>query len=98
MSRPFLILIDSAINLANVIISIANEVKKPAEIEDNKSLLLEYDLSKIDWQEYLLHFTYVTEALAGYRDSLVKAESDVDLKICDILHYIENNNAYNHGI
>jgi len=76
-------------NLANVIISIANEVKKSAGIEDNKSLLLEYDLSKIDWQEYLLHFTYVTEALAGYRDSLVKAESDVDLKICDILHYIE---------
>lgn len=50
---------------------------------------LNYELSEIDWKEYLTHFTYVIGALSGYRDSLIKAESDVDLKICDILHYIE---------
>ena len=50
---------------------------------------LSYELSEIDWKEYLTHFTYVIGALSGYRDSLIKAESDVDLKICDILHYIE---------
>lgn len=50
---------------------------------------LSYTLSQIDWKEYLTHFTYVIGALPGYRDSLIKAESDVDLKICDILHYIE---------
>ena len=50
---------------------------------------LSYELSESDWKEYLTHFTYVLGALSGYRDSLIKAESDVDLKICDILHYIE---------
>lgn len=40
-------------------------------------------------REYLTHFTYMIEALAGYRASLIKEESDADLKICDILHYIE---------
>ena len=76
-------------NLANVIISVANEVKSTVEAVEKLSPVLEYDLSQIDWKEYLTHFTYVIEALAGYRESLIKAESDVDLKICDILHYIE---------
>ena len=57
--------------------------------EETLSPVPEYDLSRMDWKEYLTHFTYVIEALAGYRESLIKAESDVDLKICDILHYIE---------
>ena len=65
-------------NLANIIESV--KTVEP---------VLEYDISRIDWKEYLTHFTYVIEALAGYRESLIKAESDVDLKICDILHYIE---------
>ena len=76
-------------NLADVIISVANEVKSTVESVEKLSPVLEYDLSLIDWKEYLTHFTYVIEALAGYRESLIKAESDVDLKICDILHYIE---------
>lgn len=57
--------------------------------EETLSPVPEYDLSRMDWKEYLTHFTYVIEALAGYRESLIKAESDVDLKICDILHYVE---------
>lgn len=57
--------------------------------EEEMKPVPEYDVSRIDWKEYLTHFTYVIEALAGYRESLIKAESDVDLKICDILHYIE---------
>ncbi len=76
-------------NLADVIISVANEVKSTVESVEDISPVLEYDLSQIDWKEYLTHFTYVIEALAGYRESLIKAESDADLKICDILHYIE---------
>ncbi len=76
-------------NLANAIISIAKDVKKSAEPVNVASPVLEYDITSVDWKEYLTHFTYVIEALSGYRDSLIKAESDVDLKICDILHYIE---------
>lgn len=76
-------------NLANVIISAAKDVKTTVGSVEKLSPVLEYDLSQVDWKEYLTHFTYVIEALAGYRESLIKAESDVDLKICDILHYIE---------
>lgn len=76
-------------NLANAIISIAKDVKKTVEPVEVISPALEYDITSVDWKEYLTHFTYVIEALSGYRDSLIKAESDVDLKICDILHYIE---------
>lgn len=49
----------------------------------------QYDISKLDWEEFLTHFTYVIESLGNYKSSLIKAESDVDLEICDILHYIE---------
>lgn len=57
--------------------------------EEEMKPVSEYDFSQMDWKEYLTHFTYIIESLAGYRDSLVKEESDVDLKISDILHYIE---------
>ena len=62
------------------------EAEMPEEIEKSIS---EYDLSKIDWQEYLTHFAFIAAGLNEYRASLVKAESDVDQKICDVLHYIE---------
>lgn len=85
-------------NFASAIISVAKDLRKN-EIHPASSELIEptvtvastlsYELSEIDWKEYLTHFTYVIGALSGYRDSLIKAESDVDLKICDILHYIE---------
>ena len=48
-----------------------------------------YDLSEMDWVEYLTHFTYLVSGLKDYRDNLAKKHSDIDQKICDILHYIE---------
>lgn len=48
-----------------------------------------YDLSEMDWAEYLTHFTYLVAGLKDYRDELSKKHSDIDQKICDILHYIE---------
>lgn len=48
-----------------------------------------YDLSEMDWAEYLTHFTYLVEGLTGYRAELSKMHSDIEQKICDILHYIE---------
>lgn len=50
---------------------------------------LSYDLSEMDWTEYLTHFTYIVSGLKDYRDNLAKKHSDIDQKICDILHYIE---------
>lgn len=76
-------------NLTDVIISEVKEVKSTVEFVEKPAPAPEYDLTQIDWKEYLTHFTYVIEALGGYRESLIKAESDADLEICDILHYIE---------
>lgn len=48
-----------------------------------------YDLSEMDWEEYLTHFTYLVDGIKDYRDELTRRHSDIDQKICDILHYIE---------
>lgn len=56
------------------------------QVEKNVS---SYDLSEMDWAEYLTHFTYLVAGLGDYRDELAKRHSDIDQKICDILHYIE---------
>ena len=61
-----------------------DEVTEP--IEKN---VASYDLSEMDWAEYLTHFTYLVEGLKDYRDELSKKHSEIDQKICDILHYIE---------
>lgn len=61
-----------------------DEIPKP--VSKNVS---SYDLSEIDWAEYLTHFTYVASEIKDYRDELAKKHSDIEQKICDILHYIE---------
>lgn len=61
-----------------------DEIQEP--VEKN---VYSYDLSEMDWAEYLTHFTYVASAVKDYRDELTKKLSDMDQKICDILHYIE---------
>lgn len=48
-----------------------------------------YDLSKMNWAEYLNHFIYIVSGLNKYHDELSKQQSDAEKKICDILHYIE---------
>lgn len=70
-------------------ISVVKELAEGEVSEFVEKTISEYDLSAIDWKEYLLHFTYIIAGLKDYRESLVKAESDIDLKICDILHYVE---------
>ena len=57
--------------------------------EPTEKNVASYDLSEMDWAEYLTHFTYLVAALKDYRDELSKKHSDIDQKICDILHYIE---------
>lgn len=61
-----------------------DEVSEP--VEKN---VASYELSEMDWAEYLTHFTYLVEGLKDYREELSKKHSDIDQKICDILHYIE---------
>lgn len=72
-----------------ITVSAARELTEAEMQEEIQKSISEYDLSKIDWQEYLTHFTFIVAGLNEYRASLAKAESDVDQKICDVLHYIE---------
>lgn len=48
-----------------------------------------YDLAQMDWAEYLTHFAYIASGINAYRDELAKQHSEIEQKICDILHYIE---------
>jgi hypothetical protein len=58
----------------------------PEPVEKN---VASYDLYEMDWAEYLTHFAYLVEGLKCYREELAQKHSDIDQKICDILHYIE---------
>jgi hypothetical protein len=62
------------------------------ESENNETIeksISEYELSSINWKEYLTQFTCIVSELGEYKKTLVKSLSEVDQKICDILHYIE---------
>lgn len=49
----------------------------------------QYDLEQLDWKEYLLHFSFVVSGLKKYQDKLNKELSEVDMCICDLMHYLE---------
>ena len=63
---------------------VRNELKNSVE----KSISSD-DLSEIDWLKYLEHFINVSSEVKTYRDKLTNNLTDIDQKICDILHYIE---------
>lgn len=48
-----------------------------------------YDLSELDWKEYLLQFSYIASSVKTYHDELTEQLSEVDQKISDLMHYIE---------
>lgn len=48
-----------------------------------------YDMKNVNWEEYLNHFCYLVCGLKDYQEELKQALSDIDMQICDIMHYIE---------
>ncbi|MBQ8279116.1 MAG: hypothetical protein IJZ23_04685 [Roseburia sp.] len=48
-----------------------------------------YDLSELDWKEYLTQFSYIASSVKKYHDELTEQLSQVDQKICDLMHYVE---------
>lgn len=60
-------------------------------VEESRKEIIdaEYDISKLDWCDYLRNFCYLISTAADYLTDLKKQESDADLEICDLLHYIE---------
>lgn len=61
----------------------------PGETESNNIREYSYDLDTLDWKEYLLHFSYVVSGLKKYQDKLNDELSEVDMCICDLMHYLE---------
>lgn len=55
---------------------------------ENK-MSLPYDIKSMDWNEYLTHFCYIASGIHNYQDELNQVLSDIDMQICDIMHYIE---------
>lgn len=69
------------------IIRVVQDVKGGEETD--VPLSLPYDLKRMDWEAYMLHFAYIVSNLQNYKEELIEKQSDLDLQICDILHYIE---------
>ena len=60
-----------------------------SESDTEIKMCLPYDMKCIDWKEYLTHFCYIASEVHNYQDELNQSLSDIDMQICDILHYIE---------
>ncbi|MGN0711907.1 MAG: hypothetical protein ACI4LO_09100 [Anaerovoracaceae bacterium] len=69
--------------------SVVRDLTEAEISEAVEKSMSEYDLSRLDWKEYITHFIYIASGLKEYKEGLLKEESDVDKKICDVLHYIE---------
>ena len=75
------------------------EVEKVRDLEEKQNdseacneeirMFLPYDMKSMDWHEYLTHFCYIVSNIHNYQDELNQALSDIDMQICDIMHYIE---------
>lgn len=81
--------VESAADISVGCLSTVKELAYDELIEQTPKSASSYDLSEMDWAEYLTHFTYLVSGLGGYRGELSQRLSDVEQKICDILHYIE---------
>lgn len=57
--------------------------------EEVKREEAEYDISKIDWHEYLEQFCYLVSGSQKYFSDLQKQQSDVDMELSDLMHYVE---------
>lgn len=60
-----------------------------AVYETDSRMSLPYDMGSMDWAEYMTHFCYLVSSIRNYQDELNQALSDLDMQICDIMHYIE---------
>ena len=48
-----------------------------------------YDRMHIDWDEYLTYFCDLTLGIKDYQEELKHSLNDLEMQICDIMHYIE---------
>ena len=48
-----------------------------------------YDRMHIDWDEYLTYFCDLTLGIKDYQEELKHSLNELEMQICDIMHYIE---------
>ena len=80
---------ESEQSVADAIISTVRELKEAEISKASEGPTDEYDLSAINWEDYLTNFDYIASNINSYKDELSQKLAEVDKKICDILHYIE---------
>lgn len=59
------------------------------ELEQKESKEAAHSLRGFQWLEYMNQFLFVNNTIKTYQNELVQSLSDIDLKICDVMHYIE---------
>lgn len=57
--------------------------------QNNEEAEKETKVSRVDWTIYLRNFVSLASHTAAYKEELVQKQSVTDMKICDILHFIE---------
>ena len=57
--------------------------------EKEADMTYPYNLKCMDWKEYLIHFCYIVSGISDYQEELNRAVSNIDMQICDIMHFIE---------
>lgn len=67
---------------------ISEHIAEAVVLEEKKSEIT-YDMAQADWLEFLQIFCRLTSSSKQYLDFLQKEQSEADLEICDLLHYIE---------
>ena len=71
---------------SDMLFKMSNDKNNDGEEEKEEA---EYDISQIDWHEYLEQFCYLVSGSQKYFSDLHKQQSDVDMELSDLMHYIE---------
>jgi len=58
-------------------------------VEDDLKQTLYGEAGVMDWMEYLRNFRFLVATIEQYKADLNDRLSKIDMKICDVLHYIE---------
>lgn len=80
---------DEDLDVDNTDISAIRELTEEELADAGMDLPEEYDLSGIDWVDYLRKIHNIVIAIGKYKKEMRLSVGIVDKKICDVLHYIE---------
>ncbi len=77
------------IELQNSIQPLPDDLELKESEQLNNIVQMKYDISGIDWLDYMNLFCYLANSAKNYQEELAEKQSVVEREICDLLHYIE---------